>query len=253
MKVSIIGYGNVATILGRKIIASGHEVVQVVGRDIEKAKSLAEKLFAKASNFTDLPDSKTELFIIALSDSGIQECFSFLKSSAALVVHTAGSVSKDVLQNISAQYGVLYPLQSLRKEMDQIPAIPILIDANSEKAIQTIKLFAESISNQVCFSNDEERLKLHVAAVFVNNFTNHLYHLAEIICKKEKIDFELLKPLMQETLSRLNASSPEFVQTGPAIRKDMSTLEKHLNILNEFPQHKTVYQTLTESIMLHYS
>jgi len=253
MKVSIIGYGNVATILGRKIIASGHEVVQVVGRDIEKAKSLAEKLFAKASNFTDLPDSNTELFIIALSDSGIQECFSFLKSSTALVVHTAGSVSKDVLQNISAQYGVLYPLQSLRKEMDQIPAIPILIDANSEKAIQTIKLFAESISNQVCFSNDEERLKLHVAAVFVNNFTNHLYHLAEIICKKEKIDFELLKPLMQETLSRLNAASPEFLQTGPAIRKDMSTVEKHLNILNEFPQHKTVYQTLTDSIMLHYS
>jgi predicted short-subunit dehydrogenase-like oxidoreductase (DUF2520 family) len=119
--------------------------------------------------------------------------------------------------------------------------------------MQTIKLFAESISNQVSFLNYEERLKLHVAAVFVNNFTNHLYHLAEIICKKEKIDFELLKPLMQETLSRLNASSPEFVQTGPAIRKDMSTVEKHLNILNEFPQHKTVYKTLTESIMLLYS
>ena len=253
MKVSIIGYGNVATILGRKIIACGHEVIQVVGRDIEKTKYLAEKLFAKASDFSGLPDSNTELFIVALSDSGIQECFSFLKSNTALVVHTAGSVSKDVLQNVSAHYGVLYPLQSLRKEMDQIPAIPILIDANSEKAMQTIKLFAESISNQVSYLNDEERLKLHVAAVFVNNFTNHLYYLAELICQKEKIDFELLKPLMQETVSRLNAASPEFLQTGPAIRKDISTIEKHLEILNEFPQLKSVYKTLTESIMLNYS
>ncbi len=249
MKVGIIGAGNVATILGRLIKRQQHEVVQVMSRQIQAAQLLAGELGAQAADWELGPDPSADIYIIALSDGALQEALQGVAFGDKPVFHTAGSLSKDVLKYMSTQYGVLYPLQSLRKEMKVIPPIPFMIDANNEKTLSTLQDFAQSLSDSVEVATDEDRIKLHIAAVLVSNFTNHLYTLAEAFCNKENLHFDLLKPLIMETANRVQAHLPSAVQTGPAIRRDILTIEKHLKILLDHPALRTTYVRLTDSIM----
>ncbi|MFT3980533.1 MAG: DUF2520 domain-containing protein [Ferruginibacter sp.] len=249
MKIALIGSGNVASVLGRLIVQKQHSVCQVISRDMEHARQLADELGATAGDFSVKPDTSADIFIIALSDSALENFFVEGNLREKCVVHTAGSVGIDILSRYSDYYGVLYPLQSLRKEVVEIPTIPFLIDGNNTESFQYIEAFARSISPFVERTNDEERLKLHAAAVIVSNFTNHLYAIAEDFCVKENVPFDMLKPLILETAMRLNHFSPSQVQTGPAIRKDIHTLDKHLRLFTAHPKLRTMYLRLTDSIM----
>ncbi len=249
MNIVLIGSGNVATVLGRLIKQNGHHINQVVSRNSEHARMLAEELQAAYTDYHGQLDKSADLFIIAVSDMAIHECVQHFNTHDKLVVHTAGSVSKDVLKNTSYNYGILYPLQSLRKEMEEIPEMPFLVDGNNDWVIGCMCDFAKTLSPQVQVIHDEDRLKLHTAAVIVSNFTNHLYTIAEDFCSREHIDFNLLKPLIMETAHRIRHHSPGQVQTGPAVRKDIHTLDKHLRILANHPKLRTTYLRLTDSIM----
>jgi predicted short-subunit dehydrogenase-like oxidoreductase (DUF2520 family) len=248
MKVVIIGSGNVATVLGRKIKAAGHEVLQVVSRNLEHAKVLGEILDCEITNDFNNTSADGELYLVALSDTALEDLHMYLRLNHSLVVHTAGSVTINVLQKISTNYGVLYPLQSLRTGMEQIPEIPLLADGNTPESLTLIEDFALTISNKVHHANDEQRLHLHLAAVVVSNFTNHLFTLANDYCKKTGTDFNLLLPLIKETVNRLQFYSPEAVQTGPAIRNDRDTTKKHLKMLEDHPELQKIYEKMTESI-----
>ncbi len=249
MKVVIIGSGNVATVLSRLLIEKGHNILQVMSRNIDNARQLAEELNVNYSDLNGQPDSAADIIIIAVSDFVVIEGLPQLNFNNKLVVHTAGSVSKEVLSNFSSHYGVLYPLQSLVKDKKVPSDIPFLIDGNDEGVIKYLDDFARSLSHIVQQVNDEDRLKLHTAAVIVSNFTNHLYSIAEEFCHKEQIDFDMLKPLIMETAQRIQHTSPSLVQTGPAVRKDIQTLDKHLRILVNHPKLRTTYLRLTDSIM----
>lgn len=249
MKIVIIGSGNVATVLGRLFVKSGHEILQVVSRSVEHAKILADELNCPFADDDGIIDRSAELYLVAVSDSALYSLNNRIQLEKKLVLHTAGSVPKDVLQNISINYGVLYPMQSLRKEIEKPADIPLLIDGNTEETLTMIEDIAKTISNNVAKANDAERLKLHVAAVVVSNFTNHLYALAEDFCKKENVDFKLLAPLIKETASRTVCYSPTEMQTGPAVRNDVFTLDKHLQLLVNYPKLKYIYLKLTDSII----
>jgi predicted short-subunit dehydrogenase-like oxidoreductase (DUF2520 family) len=249
MRVVIVGSGNVATVLGRLIKHAGHEIIQVISRDGEHAKILAKELQCAWGDYGGPLNSNTDLYLIAVKDSALYELNKVFHAGNILVVHTAGSIPKDTLKEVSHNYGVLYPLQSLRKEMDTTADIPLLIDGNTSEATALIEDFARTISDTVSVAGDQERLKLHVAAVIVSNFTNHLYALAEEFCKKEKVDFKMLVPLIRETAERIEHNSPVAVQTGPALRNDVFTLDKHLRLLQAYPKLKYMYLKLTESIM----
>ncbi|MBC7934948.1 MAG: DUF2520 domain-containing protein [Rhizobacter sp.] len=249
MKIALIGSGNVATVLGRLIAKNGHQVCQVISREAGNAKLLADELGAGFADFDGVPDRTADLFIIAISDAALENFFVKGALHDKIVVHTAGSVSKDILRNFAHSYGVLYPLQTLRKEMPEIPPIPLLIDGSDDGVTDFIEAFARSISQNVQRVNDEQRLKLHAAAVIVSNFTNHLYAIAEDFCIKENVHFDMLKPLIMETAARVNHASPAKVQTGPAIRKDILTLDKHLRLFTAHPKLRTMYLRLTDSIM----
>lgn len=248
MHVVLIGAGNVATVLGRKISAAGHEVVQVYGREATHAKALGEQLQAAYTTNIGQLDNNAGLYIIAVADTAIPTVAASLQLKDKLVVHTAGSVSKEVLKAGSARYGILYPLQSLRKEMQHLPDIPLLIDANTTTDTLLLEEFAKTIATQVQIAGDEQRLKLHVAAVIVSNFTNHLYALAEQYCKKEQADFHLLHPLIREVADRLQYITPQQSQTGPAIRNDTTTIQKHLELLEGHGNIKDLYAWFTKSI-----
>lgn len=249
MRIVIVGTGNVATVLGRLVQKKGHDIIQVLGHHIENAGTLAREFHCHYSDLNGIIDTTADLSIIAIKDSALYELPPGLYTGNKLMVHTAGSISKDVLRELSVNYGVLYPLQSLQKAMEPDIEIPLLVDGSNAETIRIIHDFAHTLSGSVQLANDEERLKMHVAAVIVNNFSNHLYALAEAYCIQEKLDFKMLIPLIRETAERTAVHSPSLVQTGPAQRKDMLTVEKHLQLLNAHPKLKNIYLKLTESIM----
>ena len=249
MRVVIIGSGNVASVIGRLLKKNGHEVIQVLSRNTDHAKVLADELGCSWSGSSDTVDRSADLYLVAVSDSALYELNRSFYLGNKLIVHTAGSVSKDVLKEISANYGVIYPLQSLRREMSYEEAIPLLIDGNTDETVTLLEDLARTISARVTRASDDDRLKLHVAAVVVSNFTNHLYVLAEEFCQKENVDFNLLVPLIKETAVRVEKHSPATVQTGPAVRNDIFTLDKHLRLLANYPRLKYIYLKLTDSIM----
>lgn len=249
MNIVIIGTGNVATVLGREFKAAGHTILQIAGRNSAAASALAYELDTVSTNYWSSVNKNADIYIIAVSDNAINDIVSELKLPGKVVVHTAASVPKEILKPVSNHYGVFYPLQSLRRETESLPEIPLFVDGSDENTRQVLEKLARSISGEkVVHAGNDERIKLHVAAVFVNNFTNYLYVLAEEYCKKEGIDFKLLLPLIEETAMRVKNNSPKSVQTGPAMRHDNETIQKHLTLLRQYPHLEKIYAFLSECI-----
>jgi predicted short-subunit dehydrogenase-like oxidoreductase (DUF2520 family) len=249
MDIVILGSGNVAAVLGRKFKAAGHNILQVISRNASAASKLAYEWDTESSNYPSIAKPNADIYIIAVSDDAIDDVINNIKLPKKVVAHTAASVSKDILKTVTDHYGVFYPLQSLHKDDMTPPEAPIFFDGSDEFTKKKLESLANSISPQhVSQAGDDARPKLHVAAVFVNNFTNHLYALAENYCKKEGINFKELFPLIEETVTRLKDISPSKSQTGPALRNDQETIQKHLVLLESHPEMKNVYEFLSSSI-----
>jgi predicted short-subunit dehydrogenase-like oxidoreductase (DUF2520 family) len=189
-----------------------------------------------------------DLFLMAVSDDGMAGLAGRAIPGNKLILHTAGSVPIDILSAMSNNYGVFYPLQSLKKEIKTLPEIPLLVDGNTDDVRALVVDLGRSISGNVLVAGDETRYKMHIAAVMVNNFCNHLYALAESYCEQEQLDFHLLLPLIEETAIRIQQFPPSQMQTGPAARQDIKTIEKHLDYLQAYPQIREIYQLFTQSI-----
>ena len=249
MNITFVGCGNVATVMARLCEEKGHNIQQVVARNKIGGEEFAKRFACNLTRFNDQPDKNTDLVIVALSDNSLPEAIHHLNFGSVPVVHTAGSCSMDVLATMSNNFGVLYPLQTLRKEMQDLPEIPFLIEGNNEETLAFIKSFAATISDSITEQNAEQRLRLHASAVIVNNFTNYLFSVAEKFCSDEHVDFKLLLPLIKQTSARVQNHSPLSMQTGPAVRGDITTLDKHLRLLTEYPKLRTLYMRLTDGIM----
>ncbi len=252
MKVVILGSGNVGTVLCELVAKSDNELVQVVSRNADHAQALAYKYNVLSGTLSDSQFESGDIYIIALVDAALDSIDKIAALKNKFVVHTAGSMPLSALKNISSAYGILYPLQSLSKSSDEIPQIPFLVEGNNKETQHRITEFARSLSGNVINVTEHQRMFYHIAAVFAANFTNHMYAIAEEICKKEKIDFKVLFPLIDEVSSRIDRNSPYDLQTGPAIRDDILTLNKHIQALSAFPDAKYLYLKLSESILKFY-
>ena len=248
IKVVIIGSGNVAQHLIKAFSESSEiDLVQAFARNKESLSPLLES-HKITSDFSELKEA--DLYILAISDAAIQELSDLFPLENKLLVHTSGSVAMTEI-NSKNRTGVLYPVQSFSKNKAvNFKMIPIGIEAENNTDLKTIETVAKSISDAVFEIHSEQRKALHVAAVFVNNFVNHLYTIGNEICIENQIPFEILKPLIQETATKINTISPEAAQTGPAIRKDTNTINSHLAFLSQENQ-KTIYKILTQSIQEH--
>lgn len=244
IKVIILGAGNVAFHLTTNLLKNTEvKLLQVYNRNIEKIQYL--------KNQTSITDKLTELknadiYIIAISDDAISNFSSKLKLKNKLVVHTSGGTAMNELQSNSNK-GVFYLVQSFSKERKvDFSKIPICIEAETDTDFKLLKKLAKSISNNIYPVNSNQRKSLHIAAVFVNNFVNHLYYIGHQICEKDKISFEILKPLILETANKITYLKPINAQTGPAMRNDIKTIEKHKTKLTSNQQE--IYTLLTKSI-----
>jgi predicted short-subunit dehydrogenase-like oxidoreductase (DUF2520 family) len=251
MKITIIGTGNVATVFAKLAFANGHDLVEIIARNEKAGKTLAQKVSASYNTIENI-NPAIDLIIIAVADNAIADIVIKLQPTNAIVVHTAGSVSINVLANKFENFGVLYPLQSLQKEMVIIPEVPLLLETNNLKTYTVLEEFSKSLSKTVSPIAETERLHLHTAAVIVNNFTNYLYTDAYELCQANKINFDLLLPLIKETANRIEHKSPLEMQTGPAKRNDVATIDKHLVLLESYPAIRKMYAYLSDLILNKY-
>ncbi|WP_310557897.1 DUF2520 domain-containing protein [Flavobacterium sp.] len=245
IKVVLIGSGNVAHHLIKAFAKSATaEVIQVFARQKESLIPLLDALKI-TDNFHDLIEA--DLYIISVSDDAIANVSSQLPFENRLVVHTSGSVSLDGLDKKNKK-GIFYPLQTFTKNKTvDFSQIPICLESENETDFELLKNVADSISNAVFKINSQQRKVLHVSAVFVNNFVNHLYQMGNEICIENNVPFEILKPLILETANKVMTLSPKEAQTGPAKRNDTKTIEAHLKLLSNENQ-ATIYKILTQSI-----
>ncbi len=234
IKVTIIGTGNVSFHL-KKAFLSIPEVHLI---DVVPGRSDFMNILSK---------NDSDVFIIAVSDDAITKVARHFRDSDKLVAHTSGSVSiNDLPSNI--RKGIFYPLQTFSKEREvDFKTIPICVEAKDSKDLNLLKTLAQSISEKVYEISSEQRKALHLAAVFVNNFTNHLYQIGNEICQDNALSFDLLRPLILETASKIEALEPNGAQTGPAKRNDTNTIIRQLELLQNKNQ-KEIYKILTQSI-----
>ena len=246
-KIVIIGSGNVAEHLLRAFKNSiNSEVIQIYSRNTTTGKNLSNSFEVELTNSID--DIKNaDLYLISISDTAISELSSSLPFSNKLVAHTSGATSIESINSANRQ-AVFYPLQSFSKgkEID-FSQIPICIEAKNSEDLQTLTEIAKSISNTVKSISSEQRKYIHASAVFVNNFANHLFNIGKEIAEQNNIDFNLLKPLIRETVEKLEYKTPKEAQTGPAIRGDKETMERHLELIQN-KTHKEIYKLISDSI-----
>ncbi|CAM4245833.1 Rossmann-like and DUF2520 domain-containing protein [Flavobacterium terrigena] len=242
IKVILLGSGNVATHLFQAFSkASEVEVVQVFSRTL--SKDFPESI--QTSDFTQILEA--DVYIICVSDNAIANVSNQLQFENRLVVHTSGSTDFDVL-DAKNKRGVFYPLQTFTKNKAvDFKEIPICLETENAEDYAILEKLAKSISNSVNKIDGKQRKALHVSAVFVCNFTNHLYQIGNEICKENNIPFHILQPLIEETAQKIKSLSPQEAQTGPAVRNDSKTIEKHIDFLTDENQ-KEIYKILTKSI-----
>ena len=248
MDIVLIGSGNTATILGRKSQAVGHRILQVYSPNPDHGNKLATELACRSTSYISTIEKNADILIVAISDRAIKTFANNLGQAKSLVVHTAGALPLDAIKAVGESYGVLYPLQSLKKEIERVPPFPLLIDASNSESLQKLNVYSSTISDTVIKADDNLRLKYHLAATIVNNFSNYLYILAESFCEREQIQFEVLQFILQESVNRLRNVSPTVVQTGAAVRKDLETIDRHRNLLVNYPDILRFYDLFTEEI-----
>lgn len=257
MKVSIIGAGNVAWHMAKALEQVGMDIIEIYARNRSKAKQITKELYdTDVTDSLDFSKTDANIYIIAVSDNAIGEIASnIILPPKSILVHTSGSISISVLENASiqnpdCQLGVFYPLMTFSKAKKiTFKTIPICIEANNKESFKTIFQLASMMSNEVYEVSSHDRQVLHLAAVFACNFSNHLFALSKEILNEEKLNFDLLKPLIQETFDKgFAAAHPAEVQTGPAVRRDSKTIEAHRALIKDDQDLLRVYDTMTNSI-----
>ncbi|WP_396150166.1 Rossmann-like and DUF2520 domain-containing protein [Flavobacterium sp.] len=246
ISIVLIGSGNVAQHLITAFLQSNEiELVQVFSRQ----KGSVSHLLSSDKIVSEYDEIKVaDIYIIAVSDNAIADVSAKLAFENRLVVHTSGSMPMEILNNKNRR-GVFYPLQTFTKNKAvNFKEIPICLEAEKENDFKIIKIVAETISTVVQSISSEQRKALHVAAVFVCNFVNHLYKIGNAICEENQLSFDLLKPLIQETAQKIIQLTPENAQTGPAKRNDTATINSHLNFLT-YENQKAIYKLITKSII----
>jgi predicted short-subunit dehydrogenase-like oxidoreductase (DUF2520 family) len=249
MELVIVGSGNIATHFGRRLHLAGHTISQIAGRDKVRTQFLADKLNAQpVFDFHDIKPN-CDGYMIAVSDDSIETVSRSLGIVNGIVFHTSGATSMRVLDRNSQNTGVIYPLQTFSAETDYpAESFPVLFESSNDLTYNTLRKLASSFSNDIRICDFESRIFMHVAAVFANNFTNHLMTISGEIAEKSGFTFELLKPLIQETFKKAINSNPASAQTGPAVRNDFSIMKKHADLLAFNPQYKDIYTLLSNSI-----
>lgn len=252
MKIVVVGSGNVATHFARAFHASGNAIAQVYSRNIAHAQVLASQLDGQAvDRFADLADD-AHLYILAIPDDALYEVVTQISPKQGIVVHTSGSVPMDVLKPLSAKIGVVYSPQTFVKSLEMnYSELPICLEASGGEVLERLKNLVLPVSQKIYDISSEQRRKLHLAAVFVNNFVNALNATGQDLTRENGVPFDILFPIMASTAERAKQGDLWQLQTGPAARGDKQTIANHRKLLSSDPEKLQIYDLMTALIQSH--
>lgn len=252
-EISIIGTGNLATTLAPNLEQKGFVVNEVYGRNIQSAEGIAGRLYqARATDSLDFSSSKSNVFILALSDDAVEEVSrELVLPEDAIIAHTSGSNPLSVLGYTACNnIGVFYPLQSFSKNRKiSFSEIPILIEGENRYTRKVLTQIAKKLSKTVQEASSKQRIMIHLAAIFASNFTNVMMANASELMNSVRMDFDLLAPLVLETMEKSFELGPGEAQTGPASRGDLEVLDKHMEILSNLPEKQELYEIMSQYIL----
>lgn len=248
--VTLIGSGNMAHWLVYAMRNAGVRISQVYSRQLDHAKALAEIAGAEAiDNIGDLsPDS--DLYVFSIKDDSYESLLRQLPFRLSLAAHTAGSLSMRIFEPYAESYGILYPYQSVNKDMDlKGVVVPLCVEANDKTTENELFIFAQRLTSIVRKLDESQRMVLHRAAIFGCNFTNAMYSIAYDILQEYDIDWQMIMPLLQHTMEKVKTMNPHEAQTGPAQRGDQNVIQFHLDALQD-ELLKDIYRIMTDYIMV---
>ena len=249
MRIVFIGSGNIAHFFAPVLSQQGHDIVQVYSRTLEHAASLAALTGSACTDNLAEIDGTADVYILAIKDDALAEVAAQLNFSGKTVIHCAGAVALDVLEQVSENRAVIWSLYSVRKNnLPEEGNVPLIVEGNNEHALDIAYHLANDISGRVLKTDFQQRQMLHLNAVFANNFTNHLLTIAQKICEEYQLPFGILHPIIRQTLEQTEKILPAESQTGPAIRHDDATIAKHLQLLAPYPDWQEVYARISKSI-----
>lgn len=250
MTFTIIGTGNMAWFIGSRLVAARHLCKGVFGRNAESVKLLAETLLCdKFGDLKAAKETEADVCFMAVTDSAVPIVASQLAYKRTVLVHTAGAVQLEAISKAAPDTAVLWPVYSIiRTNQPAHRNIPTAWEASSPKAEKYTLAMAHVITDVLFEAKYEQRKWLHLSAVIANNFTSHLIAICERICKENKLPFSALEPIIDQTFSRIKASSPKALLTGPAVRGDVDTINEQLALLEKHPDWQKIYMAMTESI-----
>lgn len=249
--VVFIGAGNLATSVATNLYEAGIAINQVIATTLNSAKTLAGRVGATYSDRIEQLMPNAAMYIIAVPDSKIESVLKSLCPLKQMVVHTSGSTPISVFdENKFPVHGILYPFQTFTKSrIVSLQNVPICIEANNTSSLSQLSNFAQQLSCRVLQMDSEQRKWLHLTGVFGCNFINHILTITHSIASSNGIDFEILKPLVEETIQKAFDGNPADMQTGPAIRGDFNTMNKHQQMLMELdPALQKIYNVLSLEI-----
>lgn len=248
-EIVFIGAGRVATQLGLTLREKNKTIVQVYSRSLKSASDLAQQVNAKAITDLSLLSMEADLYIISVVDDAIKDIAAQLQLGHKLVVHTSGSVSMNSINKASQNFGVFYPLQTFdKKKRVDFTKLPICVEGSNAEVESELFALGRELSEDVRMISSGQRLFIHIAAVYACNFSNFMYLMGAEILEFAKVDFDILIPLIQETAHKISGNHPYNVQTGPALRGDKLTMQKHLEILKDHPEKFDMYKNISRFI-----
>ncbi len=250
MRIVFIGSGNIAFFFATRLHRKGHEITQVYSRTRAHGDLLAALTHSNVTDNLDeiIPDA--DVYILAIKDDVLEEMAARLSFKNKTVIHCAGAVPLEVLGNISENKAVIWSLYSIRKSnLPKGNNVPLIVEANTPAAATIALKLAHDISDTVLETDFRQRQLLHVGAVFANNFTNHLFSIAQQLCEEHGLPFEVLHPIIRQTTQQIGFINPTDSQTGPAARNDTTTIQRHLNLLEPHPDWQKIYADISNAIL----
>ncbi len=250
MLFNVIGTGNMGWFMAKRLNSAGHTCLGIYGRNQVAAQELARELHTKVyTSLSDIADN-ADCCILAVSDHEIEKVAGSFNFPNTVLLHTAGAVSSSTLALAAQNYGVVWPVYSiLKSDLPTHRNIPCLWEANSSRAKEVVINIATSISSILYEAGSQQRKWMHLSAVLGNNFTNHLFAICEGLCEEQELPFSLLQPILKQTFDRLQSGSPVDMQSGPARRNDAFTLQQHEILLQQHPEWREMYKTISRSII----
>jgi predicted short-subunit dehydrogenase-like oxidoreductase (DUF2520 family) len=252
--IVVIGSGNVAFHLINAFSKKGIKVLQILAHNEKTASALSKRFSVPYILDPALLYKESDLYLLTVQDDKISETAIGLHLKDQLLVHTSGFSSIEALSGASSQTGVIWPLQTLSagRSID-LKKVPFFIEGRSDEISRILSKLAGLVSERVMITDSPTRQKIHLAAVIASNLTNQLYSISASILERQDIPFNVLAPLILETAAKAGKQHPFRSQTGPAVRKDLTVIEKHLELLRDDPAFRDIYRLITENIIHHHS